>query len=238
MKIGILGLGEVGQAIKQLYFNSDVYVKDLDKDTFVENMDFLHVCIPYSDTFVQTVLDTCQKYNPKYIVIHSTVRVGTTKDISKTFKNVAYSPVRGVHPNLLDGLKIFVKFVGSYDEDVVSIITQHFSRYGIKTYPSFNPSALELAKLLDTTYYGICIAFHDYANKLCQELDVDFDLTMTKFNETYNKGYKELDKENVIRPVLYPPEGQIGGHCVIPNAKILKEQFGDHLILESILNVK
>ena len=36
-------------------------------------------------------------------------------------------------------------------------------------------------------------------------------------NETYNQGYKELGKENVIRPVLFPPKGEIGGHCVVPN---------------------
>ena len=45
------------------------------------------------------------------------------------------------------------------------------------------------------------------------------------FNKTYNEGYKKIGKKNVIRPVLYPPKGGITGHCVIPNAKILRKRF-------------
>ena len=30
-----------------------------------------------------------------------------------------------------------------------------------------------------------------------------------KFNETYNKGYIELNKKNVIRPILIPPKFSI-----------------------------
>ena len=43
---------------------------------------------------------------------------------------------------------------------------------------------------------------------------------MTKFNHTYNEGYKKLGKTYVVRPVLYPTD-KIGGHCIIPNAKLL-----------------
>jgi hypothetical protein len=49
---------------------------------------------------------------------------------------------------------------------------------------------------------------------------------MTDFNKTYNAGY--VLKPNVIRPVLYAPSGKIGGHCVVPNAKILISQYGLH----------
>ena len=56
---------------------------------------------------------------------------------------------------------------------------------------------------------------------------------MTVFNTSYNEGYKKLGKNNVVRPVLYPTE-KIGGHCVVPNAKILKDYMNTKTI-QSIL---
>jgi hypothetical protein len=35
----------------------------------------------------------------------------------------------------------------------------------------------------------------------------------------------ELGQGHVVRPILYPPDGPIGGHCVVPNAKILSEEY-------------
>ena len=61
--------------------------------------------------------------------------------------------------------------------------------------------------------------------KLCDQIGADFDEAVTDFNETYNSGYDQLGKKNVIRPVLFPPDGPIGGHCVIPNAKLLEKIF-------------
>ena len=44
---------------------------------------------------------------------------------------------------------------------------------------------------------------------------------------TYNDGYKKLGVHNVQRPDLFRiPDGKvIGGHCVIPNAVLLKKMF-------------
>jgi UDP-N-acetyl-D-mannosaminuronate dehydrogenase len=80
-----------------------------------------------------------------------------------------------------------------------------------------------LGKLLDTSYYGICIAWHGEMKKFCDKANVDFNEVVVDFNETYNDGYKKLGKLNVIRPVLYPPQNGIGGHCLISNAKILSK---------------
>lgn len=96
----------------------------------------------------------------------------------------------------------------------------------------------ELLKLLDTTYYGLAIAFHGYAEKLCERNHLDFNLVMTMANQSYNEGYQKLGKSNVVRPVLSAPGEKIGGHCVIPNAEILLEQFGSDPILQAILKYK
>ena len=214
MKIGILGYGEVGQAIAGLY--ESVMICDPFKgyDDDMNNLDLLNVCIPYSNTFVDVVSNKIHDIKPKHIVIHSTVPVGTTESIGA---NVTHSPVRGLHPNLLKGLKTFVKYIGGGDSQWYK---EHLESIGVKVEVVKNSKTSELAKIADTTYYGICIAFTSDMKKLCDEYDLDFAEVMTRYNETYNEGYTKLDKSNVVRPVLHPTD-QIGGHCVIPNAKFL-----------------
>ena len=226
MKIGIVGHGQVGQAVAKLY--SETYTTktwfSFDKiqiyDPYqgmmddISDVDILNVCIPYTKDFVSIVKDLP---TPNwYTVIHSTVPVGTTEKFGHKF---LHSPVRGVHPNLYEGLKTFVKFIGG-DEQLAEAYSGHLKTLGVETYICKDAKTTELSKLADTTYYGLCIAFTSDMKKLCDEYDLDFMEVMTKYNNTYNEGYKKLGKPNVVRPVLYPTD-KIGGHCVIPNAKLL-----------------
>ena len=110
----------------------------------------------------------------------------------------------------------------------------HLKSLGIKT-KVFQPSATtEIGKLLDTSYYAICIAWHGEMEKICKKFNIDFEKTVADFNRTYNEGYIKLGMNNVVRPVLYPPKNVISGHCVIPNAEILKNYF-DSLAVDLVL---
>ena len=226
MKIGIVGHGQVGQAVAKLYSETDTtktwfsFDKILIYDPYqgmmddISDVDILNVCIPYNKDFVSIVNDLP---TPNwYTVIHSTVPVGTTEKFGHKF---LHSPVRGVHPNLYEGLKTFVKFIGG-DEQLAEAYSGHLKTLGVETHICKDAKTTELSKLADTTYYGLCIAFTSDMKKLCDEYDLDFMEVMTKYNNTYNEGYKKLGKPNVVRPVLYPTD-KIGGHCVIPNAKLL-----------------
>ena len=226
MKIGIVGHGQVGQAVAKLYTETDTtktwfsFDKILIYDPYqgmlddISDVDILNVCIPYTKDFVSIVKDLP---TPNwYTVIHSTVPVGTTEKFGHKF---LHSPVRGVHPNLYEGLKTFVKFIGG-DEQLAEAYSGHLKTLGVETHICKDAKTTELSKLADTTYYGLCIAFTSDMKKLCDEYDLDFMEVMTKYNNTYNEGYKKLGKPNVVRPVLYPTD-KIGGHCVIPNAKLL-----------------
>ena len=236
--IGILGLGEVGKAIAKFYKNP--LIRDLHRNEFRSPLDVLHVSIPGNAAFEKIVSENIRYYHPKLVVIHSTVAPGTTRRLFQKFKNVVHSPIRGVHPHLHEGIREFTKYIGCDDRKLGEKIARHFKKIGIKKVNIISPScATEMGKLLDTTYYGLCIAFHAYAAKLCQKIGVNFEDAMTDFNQTYNEGYAKLGKKNVIRPVLFAPsDGIIGGHCVIPNAEILKSVFGKDALLESILRHK
>ena len=226
LKIGILGYGEIGSSLSKLYDEEkyNLVIKDLDRDDDLSDLDVLNICIPFknSDQFVKAVCNQIIESSPSITIIHSTTLPGTTNIISDvTESNVVHSPVRGVHPNLTEGIKTFVKFIGSDNLEASSLTEEHFKELGIRTKTCSSSRTTELGKLLSTTYYGVVIAWHGEMQNICEEMGVSFDESVTLFNETYNEGYAKLGKEDVIRPTLYPPDGNIGGHCIIPNAKLL-----------------
>lgn len=237
-KIGILGYGEVGQAMAKFYKRPKI--KDLKIDDGLEGVEVLHICIPLSDNFLKIAKKEIGAIKPKLVIIHSTVAPGTTKKLFLSVKKklgvlIVHSPVRGVHPNLYEGVKTFIKYIGADNKKAGEAAKKHLESLGIKT-KVFMPSATtEIGKLLDTSYYGLCIAWHGEMKKICDKVGVDFEKAATDFNKTYNEGYKKLGMPNVTRPVLYPPKSGIGGHCILPNAKILKKYFKSRaldLILE------
>ncbi len=230
--VGILGFGEVGQAIAKFYDNPKI--KDLGRDDELKGVEILHVCLPWMEDFVKTVKREIKKIKPKLTIIHSTITPGTTKRIGGM---VVHSPIRGMHPDLYPGIKIFVKYIGADNKKAGELAKSHLESLGIKT-KLFLPSVTtEIGKLLDTSYYGLCIAWHGEMKKMCDKLGVDFEKAIVDFNRSYNEGYVKLGKKNVIRPVLYPPKGGITGHCIISNAELLKKYFKSRA-LDLILQYK
>ena len=221
MKVGIIGYGEIGKAVEKLY-KTPVFIKDLDRDDGLEGAEVLHICIPYGESFVDTVRRYVEKYKPSYTIIHSTVTPTTTESlVLLTGERIVHSPVRGVHPELLEGLLTFEKYVGA-DFECFDIL-EHLNSLGVKT-KVVSSRTSELAKLMSTTYYGMCIAWHGEMKMMCDKLEVDFEDAATNWNKGYNEGYNKLGMSHVTRPVLYPPK-RIGGHCILSNAIILKNYF-------------
>ena len=235
--IGIIGYGEIGQALDDIYLANNFVplIKDVDRDDELGGVSVLNICIPFSYDFVAQVSEYIDTLKPGLTIIHSTVPPGTTKLISADYPNIAHSPIRGVHPNLAEGIQTFVKVFGGVGAIPAS---KHFSHdLGIECDVYESSITTEIAKLLDTSYYGVCIAWHDYAKNLCDKHGVDFNEAQTHYNQTYNNGYKELKNPNVVRPTLTPPRGKIGGHCVVSNAELLRAEL-DSKLLEAITDLK
>jgi len=226
----IIGSGEIGTALyKVLKDTHDIVIRDKEP-LKVEKVDVMHICFPYSKDFTKYVESYKAEYNPEFVVIHSTIPVGTA-----TKCGAYHSPVRGVHPNLEGGIRTFVKYLAPRNLE----LTNYFKEAGIKIKQLEKPEMTELGKMLSTTYYALAVSFHSYAKKLAEKTGTGFECVMTEFNNTYNQGYKELGMENVVRPILYAPKNDIiGGHCQIPNAELLKELYGDDPILQAILRHK
>jgi hypothetical protein len=212
MKTLIVGRGEVGTALAKVLAPYAPIV--LDKgETASEPCDILHVCIPWSESFVESVKAYQRSYGTHYTVIHSTVPVGTSRKLS-----AIHSPIRGIHPNLEEGIRTFVKFIGG---EHASAVADYFRRAGLRVCLFDKSETTELAKLLETESYRINIEFAKIANDLCREHGVSFHEAYTIPAETYNAGYAALGHPEFARPILQPIETPIGGHCVGPNQKLL-----------------
>ena len=122
---------------------------------------------------------------------------------------------------MLDDLCRYTKFVGAIDRAAGEMAAKHFESLGLKTRTLSSPEATELAKLTETTYFGLIIAWAQEIERHCDRLGTDY-------NEV-SSFYEEI---KFFPPVKYFP-GVIGGHCVMPNIELLRE-FDESLLLEAI----
>jgi len=222
MKTIIIGYGQIGQSMQQLY-DEDIEHSDVEENTITDSkVDVMHICFGYNAKFVVNVCNYIFKYKPELTIINSTVPVGTTEEITQiTSAKVVHSPVIGVHPNLYEGIMTFKKIIGG-ETLAIELAKTHFNNINVKTIVFDNSRTSEAAKLWSTSYYGWNIAFNKQMNHFCEENDVNFDQAYTDWNNNYNEGYETLDMNHVRRPVLKYMKGKTGGHCIKSNYDILE----------------
>ena len=182
---------------------------------------FLHITIPVTDKFIRNILELYKKFHPECIVIHSTIKPGTTEKLQgKLPSPVIYSATRGVHKRMIYDLKRYTKFfVISSSAPRKNWASSKFVKLmkdcGIKTKRMSKPKTLELAKIIcDTTYLGWLINYAQLSNRIAIEYRIDYD-EMWSFSD-------EIHKFLGNRPKMYP--GYIGGHCVIPNLNLINDE--------------
>lgn len=235
MTAAIIGNGSVGSALAKCYKKHKIPVILKDKDSkILKNITFLNICFPYTPGFIFQVIKYVKSIKPQYVIIHSTVEYGTAEKIQKKCNiPIVSSPVRGSHDNLYKGLIGFLKYIGCKDINAAVKIQKHFKSIGIKSKILPSTSTVELAKLLCTSYFGICIKWHDMAFRICKKTGINYH-DIIDWNNSYNEGYSKLGQKYYVRPILQPPKGKIGGTCIVPNARLLKALYS-HTILDTIL---
>lgn len=210
MKHLIIGAGEIGKAL-QAIFNCDIRDKDSD---LVGEYDVLHISYPYFEGFEQVTTDYKNQYNAKYVVIHSTVPVGTCRKIG-----AIHSPVNGVHPHLAESIKTFTKFVSS------EVMVEEFKKYGIPAVFIDSSSDTEAGKLYALLIYGINVLLEKEIYEYCKDNNLDYTNVYTKMVKMYNEGYAKMGMNWAKMYELTHKEGSLGGHCVAQNSPMLGTEF-------------
>jgi UDP-N-acetyl-D-mannosaminuronate dehydrogenase len=221
----VAGLGEVGRPLFEI-LSEHYNVIGLDITPPADpigKVDVLHICYPFEiKDFIGETARYIDKYKPTMTVINSTVAVGTTRAVAqRTGAAVANSPVRGKHVRMQEEIRSYTKFVGAMDSAGGKYAAEHFEGAGLKTRVLSAPEATELAKLTETTYFGLMIAWAQEIERYCDQAGQDYAEIAAFYDEI-----------SFFPKTKYFP-GIIGGHCVMPNIEILRK-FNDSMLLNAI----
>ncbi|HUV67649.1 MAG TPA: hypothetical protein VMW24_27395 [Sedimentisphaerales bacterium] len=223
-RILVVGLGEVGKPLLEIVSQRyDAIGIDVEPVEVPGECHIMHICYSFGiDDFIGQSIVYIGKYKPSLTVINSTVAPGTTRAIHEaTGAPIVHSPVRGKHFKMKQELLRYAKFIGGINQESGQRAAEHFQSLGIRTKILSSPEATELAKLTETTYFGLMIAWAQEVERYCDKLALDYDEIVSIYEEI-----------GFFPPVKYFP-GVIGGHCVMPNINILKTVFNSD-ILDSI----
>lgn len=223
----VIGLGETGKPLYNILKKSypDTYGFDLKtgwaSELPEEVVGVMNVCIPYSDFFVKIVKEYQFVHNPILTIIHSTVPVGTTAFI----ENAVHSPILGMHKNMESDMMKYTKWVSGGRSAEAAI---YFKGAGFNTKGMGDKTeTTELLKLFCLAKYGMSIAFAQYQKDICSQYDIEYTRVLD-----WDRDYNTHVADHLKRPVLMPPDGKIGGHCVIQNTKLLNKQHPNQILSE------
>lgn len=220
-EIVVVGLGEIGKPLFDLirtkYCATGVDIQPVE---IAKECGILHICFPFDfDHFVDECRRYIEMYRPELTIINSTVAPLTTRRIhDDTLGRVVYSPVRGKHIKMREDLLYYTKFVGGTDAESSCKAEAHFRSLGMKTRVLASPEAAEIAKLSETTYFGLLIAWAQEIERYCDKWHLGYDEVVSFYEEI------------PYLPVAKYTPGIIGGHCVMPNIEILRKMLNSDLL--------
>jgi UDP-N-acetyl-D-mannosaminuronate dehydrogenase len=123
---------------------------------------------------------------------------------------------------MLEDMRRYTKFVGALDRQSGEEARGHFESVGLKTRILSTPEATEVAKLSETTFFGLMIAWAQEVERYADQIGGSYEEIVSFYEEI-----------GFFPPVKYFP-GVIGGHCVMPNIELLKRFAPESEILEAI----
>src|ERR1700745_3370321 len=201
-KVVVVGLGEVGRPLFEIasrhHETIGVDIEPMAKK--FQGIDVMHICFPFQiKDFVSETTRRIEYFKPALTIINSTVAVGTTRAVAgRSGAAVVNSPVRGKHVRMVEDLFHYTKFIGALDPAAGEQAAGHFQSLGMKTRILSSPEATELAKLTETTYFGLMIAWAQEIERYRDQLGQHYDEVVSFYNEI-----------NFFPPVKYFP-GVIG----------------------------
>lgn len=234
-KVLVVGLGEIGRPIFEMLNQQKswkVFGYDKDEKKTIHDFDnipkkiyTLHICVPCMDVkkFINVVSDLVCRFEPKLLIIHSTVPPMTTNsiwsEIHRICPYIAHSPVCGTHTQMLKDIKTYTKFVGGVTPEAGKEAFNHLINAGFRCKLMRNSTNTELAKLFETSYAATMIAMFQEMHRISKQFGVDFSDILDIFIDTH---IHRLD-----RPIFHP--SVIDGHCLMPNIVLLNQSTNSAL---------
>jgi len=196
--------------------NGYVDINDLPQDLI------MHVCIPYTKEFNETVMKYNQILKPSMIIVHSTVPPEELEELAYDMGHstpVIHCPINGKHPNIEADIRKYTMFVGPVTtEKDGQMACEYLEYYGLRTYLCTTALGTALAKLMSTEFLRVQIEFFRKYKKICE----DFFINWAEIIEFFKAiGFKTFQRAGPIDTEMS------GKHCLNNNERILKEWL-DH----------
>ena len=253
MKIGIIGQGYVGTALKegfQDFYQVETYDKyDLGKSThskisdIVELSDVIFVCVPtpmrqdgscYTGIVEEVIREINENANGQIVVIKSTVPPGTTDRINQeyTHSTVIFNPEFLTEANFIQDFKNQSRIILGGDRKGTNIVRQIYSRiFPNATIVKTGAKHAEMVKYFTNCFLATKVSFANEMYNICNQLDLDYDKIVEY--ATYDE---RLGKSHWAVP---GPDGDFGygGHCLPKDLSAIVSEFDTYGLLEAVEQV-
>jgi len=234
-KIGIIGVGVVGKAIKNGFKDThQLFIHDPNLGTSLEDVidstNFSYIAVPTpSDpitgecdtSIIETILSEMpDNYN---IIIKSTIIPGTTKYLQKKYPNLKI----GCSPEFLrsassehDFKNQDILVVGTMHTQLAKDVLSHHKDSGVLKSENFfhvTPTQAELVKYAKNSFYAMKVIFANQFHELSKELGEDW---------------------NVVKNIITAPQEQIIGPSHLDSPKDGQRGYGGECLPKDILALK
>jgi UDPglucose 6-dehydrogenase len=232
-KIGIIGQGFVGSAVKEgmkNHFNILAYDKDPSKysnsqgvENIVKQCEILFVCVPTPmrksgecdlsilNLALQEINDYCiSNIKDIIVIIKSTIPPGTTDKLNNTYSNcnIVFNPEFLTEANAIEDYKNQNRIIVGGDRPYTSIVKRIFEKVFPST-PIIKTSATiaEMIKYVTNSFLATKVSFANEMYQICQGLDIDYDKVIEYAKYDNRLGYSHWSVPG--------PDGDFGfgGHC-------------------------
>ena len=229
MKIGVIGQGFVGTAVREglkNYHKIDTFDLDKSKSTcrniedLVAASDIIFVCVPTpmkkdgscDTSIVESVVDEIDDVDitDKIVAIKSTIPPGTTNRLNKKCKNISviFNPEFLTEANFIDDFKNQNRIIIGGERPSTTILRQVYSLVFPNT-PIIKTGSItaEMVKYFTNTFLTTKVSFANEMKMICDRLNIDYDKVVE-----YSTYDERLGKSHWAVP---GPDGKLGfgGSC-------------------------
>jgi len=212
--------GEIGTAIGSIFemtYGVEVGTKLPEKTGFR----IVHVCIPFVDNYVDVVSEYINTLSPDFTIIHTTCKVGTTREIyERTKKPVVHCPVNGRHPIMKPDILRYGLFVGAIDESVGQMVCEYIERFNLQTYLCETPEITELSKIASTELIRTVVGFYQGYKKQVRSNGLNWAEFVAFFENIQRNAKDGMWVDRVFQRAGEVDAAISGKHCLSTNKEL------------------